>query len=71
MSIERSRAIAALILLPFSAIAAALFDPFGVPVEIELAIPVVLAGWVSGLLCVQWYLRQTAARHTQSRRDQQ
>jgi hypothetical protein len=69
--IERSRAIAALILLLFGAIAAALFNPFGVPVEIELAMPVALAGWVGGLPCVQWYLRQQAARHPQSRRDQQ
>lgn len=71
MSIEWSRAIAALILLLFGAIAAALFDPFGVPVEIELAIPVALAEWVGGLLCVRWYLRQKAARHTRSRRDHQ
>jgi hypothetical protein len=56
MSIEWSRTIAVLIFLLFGAIAAALFDPFGVPVEIELAIPVVLVGWVGGLLCVQWYL---------------
>lgn len=71
MSIEWSRAIAALGLLLFSASATALFNPFGVPVEIELAIPVVFAGWVGGLLCVQWYHRQNAARHTQSRRDDQ
>ena len=71
MSIDSGRAIAVLILLLFGAIAAALFDPFGVPVEIELAMPVVLAGWVGGLLCVQWYRRQQTARHTQSRRDQQ
>lgn len=71
MSIVSSRAIAALILLLFGAVAAALFDPFGVPVEIELATPVVLAGWVGGLLCVHWYRRRKAARHTQSGRDQQ
>lgn len=69
MSIESSRAVTALILLLFGAIAAALFDPFGVSVEIELAIPVALTGWVGGLLCVQWYRRQKAARRTQSKRD--
>jgi hypothetical protein len=56
MSSERSRAIAALILLLFSGFAAALFNPFGVPVEIELAMPVVLAVWLGGCLTVRWYL---------------
>jgi hypothetical protein len=55
MSGESGRGVAVLILLLFGAIAAALFNPLSFPVEIELAVPVVLAVWVGGLLSVRWY----------------
>jgi hypothetical protein len=51
---ESGRGVALLILLLFGAIAAALFNPFAVPVEIEIAVPVVLAVGVGGLLLVRW-----------------
>lgn len=54
--IARGRCVALLILLCFGAIAAALFDPFSFPVEIETAIPVVLAVWLGGCLIMRWYL---------------
>lgn len=52
---DGSRFLALLLLLFFGAITAALFNPLSVPVEIELAVPVVLGMWVGTLLCVRWY----------------
>ena len=40
----------------FGGIAAALFNPFSVPVEGELAVPVVLAVGVVSLVAVEWSL---------------
>jgi hypothetical protein len=51
-----SRCVALLILLCVGALAAALFDPFSIPVGIERTIPVVLAVWLGGCLTVRWYL---------------
>jgi uncharacterized membrane-anchored protein len=63
MPIEKSRLLALLVLLLFGAIAAALFNPLALPVEIELALPVVVGVWVGSLLCVRWY------RHRQQSSD--
>jgi hypothetical protein len=51
---ESGRGIAALLLLLFGAIAAALFNPLSLAVEIEMAVPAVFAVWGSGLRYVQW-----------------
>lgn len=52
---ESGRGVAVLILLLFGAIAATLFNPLSLPVELEMAVPVVLAVWVGGLLYVRWH----------------